>query len=65
MIDGHSRRDPTTDRVECTGSKVVHLTPHDDESMALYTVAYYILSCVRGWSCLFSFLHFISHETIK
>lgn len=37
MIDGHSRRDPTTDRVECTGSKVVHLTPHEDESMALFT----------------------------
>lgn len=46
MIDGHSRRDPTTDRVECTGSKVVHLTPHDDESMALHTT--YCPVCVGG-----------------
>lgn len=46
MIDGHIRRDPTTDRVECTGSKVVHLTPHDDESMALYTT--YCPVCVGG-----------------
>lgn len=46
MIAGHSRRDPTTDRVECTGSKVVHLTPHDDESMPLYTT--YCPVCVGG-----------------